>query len=186
MPNATAMDDRLVEAMQNGNQSALGSIIQEYTAYVGTIVWNIVKDDLSRADAEEIISDVFGALWYNADKVREGKLKSYLSAIARRRSLNALRRARQDLPLEDDVIQIPTEGPEDDSIRQEEYEALRRTVDELPEPDRTIFIRHYYFYQKTAEIAEALGINVSTVQMKLWRGRDRLRRELTEGGYFIG
>ena len=186
MPNVTARDDTLVEELRSGDPNALGRIVEKYTAYVGTIVWNIVGGKLSRADAEEILSDVFSTLWYNAGKVREGKLKGYLSAIARSRALNALRSAKQDAPLEDDTAYIPVSGPEDEAIRREEYAALRQTVEELPEPDRTIFIRHYYYYQKTVEIAEAMGMNVSTVQSKLWRGRERLRRELTEGGYFIG
>lgn len=185
MPNISTVDDELIEAMRNRNQDALGRIVEKYTPYIGTIVWNIVRDKLSKSDAEEILSDVFSALWYNADKVRDGKLKSYLSAIARRRALNALRSTRHEMPLEDSTIQLPVSGPEEESIRQAEYAVLRKILNELPEPDRTIFIRHYYFYQTTAEIAKALGINVNTVQMKLWRGRDRLRRELTEGGYFI-
>lgn len=186
MPNISTVDDKLVEAMRNGNQDALGRIVEKYTAYVGTIVWNIVRDKLSKSDAEEILSDVFSTLWYNADKVRDGKLKSYLSAIARRRALNALRSAKHEMPLEDSAIQLPVAGPEEESIRHAEYAALRKILNELPEPDRTIFIRHYYFYQTTAEIAKVVGINVNTVQMKLWRGRDRLRRELIKGGYFIG
>ena len=91
-----------------------------------------------------------------------------------------------ELPLEEDVVQIPVAGPEDESIRREEYEVLRKTVDEMPEPDRTIFIRHYYFCQKTATVAKEMGLNVNTVQSKLRRGRENLRRKLTEGGYFIG
>lgn len=185
MPDMVTPDDKLVEAIQNGDQSALGRIIEEYAAYVGTIVWNIVQDKLTRADAEEIVSDVFLILWRSADKVHPGKLKSYLSVIARR-SINALRRAKLDAHLEDEGLPIIAPGPEDEYLRQAEYEALRQTVDELPEPDRTIFIRHYYFYQKTAEIAAALGINVNTVKKKLSRGRERLRQELSEGGYFIG
>ena len=186
MPNVTAVDDAWVAAMRSGDQSALGHIVDKYTAYVGTIVWNIVRDKLSKADAEEIISDVFIALWSNVDKVREGKLKGYLSSVARRRALNALRRPKPETYFDDDVIHIPIEGPEDESIRQEEYAALVQTVGDLPEPDRTIFIRHYFLCQKAAEIAKTSGINVNTVKSKLRRGRERLRQELTEGGYFIG
>ena len=36
MPNVKAMDETLVEAMRNGDQGALGRIIEKYTAYVGT------------------------------------------------------------------------------------------------------------------------------------------------------
>ena len=55
----------------------------------------------------------------------------------------------------------------------------------MPEPDRTIFLRHYFYYQKTADIARAMEINVNTVQSKLRRGRESLYRELTKGGYFL-
>ena len=185
MPRVVAPDDRLVQEIREGDQAALGRIIERYTAYVSTIVWNIVQDRLAKPDVEEIVSDVFLTLWRSADKVRKGKLKGYLSVIARRRAVNALRRSKQDAPLEDDELPIPAPDPEEEFLRQTEYEALRQTVDGLPEPDRTIFIRHYFYFQKTAEIAAALGIRVSTVQQKLARGRERLRRELIEGGYFI-
>lgn len=186
MPKILSAEDELVRAMCMGNQQALGHIIDRYTAYVGTIVWNVVRDRLSLSDAEEIVSDVFKTLWFSADKVQPGKLKGYLSVIARRSAINALRRGKQDLSLEEDAVQISVAGPEAESIQREEYEALRKTVDDMPEPDRTIFIRHYYFCQKTAAIAKEMGLNVNTVQSKLRRGRENLRRKLTEGGYFIG
>ena len=186
MPNVTAIDDTLADQLRRGDQAALGRIVEKYSAYVGTIVWNIVGEKLSRADAEEIISDVFSTLWYNADKVREGKLKGYLSAIARSRALNALRAAKQDVPLEEDTVHIPVPGPEDEAIRQAEYAALHDAVDGLPEPDRSIFLRHYFLYQSVSVIADEMQLNVNTVKTKLRRGRERLRRELTEGGYFIG
>ena len=186
MPKILSAEDELVRAMAMGNQQALGHIIDRYTAYVGTIVWNIVRDRLSFDDAEEIVSDVFKTLWFSADKVQPGKLKGYLSVVTRRSAINALRRGGQTLPLEEDALGLTAAGPEEEILRREEYEALRRTLDEMPEPDRTLFIRHYYYCQKTADIAVAMGLNVNTVQSKLRRGRETMRRKLTEGGYFIG
>lgn len=185
MQNRRLSDDSLVDAMTRGDETALEMLIDRYTAYVGTIVWNIVKGKLDKADAKAIVSDVFYLTWCSADKIRLGKLKGYLSVLARRRSINTLRSVKGDRPLEADTIQIPVPGPEDESIRQEAYSALRRSLNRMPEPDRTIFIRHYYLYQKTSSIARAMNINVSTVKSKLRRGRENLRRELTEGGYFI-
>ena len=57
------------------------------------------------------------------------------------------------------------------------------TCEELPEPERSIFQRHYFLYQKTDEIAEALQLNSATVRTKLARGREKLRQTLIEGGY---
>ena len=184
MPDMNFADDKAVAALAAKDQSALGAIIDRYTAYVGAIVWNIANGRLSRQEAEEIISDVFIALWYNADKVRKGKLKGYLAAIARSKTLNALRGAKFDVSLDDDILELPTDGPENESMKEAEYAALREAVNDMGEPDRTIFIMHYWFYRKTSEISAQLGLSKSTVESKLWRGREKLRGKLTKGGYF--
>lgn len=51
----------------------------------------------------------------------------------------------------------------------------------MPEPDREIFLRHYYYCQGVADIALALDMNANTVKTRLRRGRERLRKELAEG-----
>ena len=186
MPKGISFDDGIIAAMQGGDESALGIVIDRYTAYVGTIVWNIVGGKMNEADAKEIISETFYTLWKNRSKIQQGKLKPYLSSIARSRSLNSLKHANWDVALDYDLIQSIISGPEDDAIKKEEYAALRKALDSLPEPDRIIFIRHYYSYQTTSEIAEKMKLNIKTVQSKLLRGREALRKELTKGGYFIG
>lgn len=186
MRSIVRSDEELVAAAGHGDEAALETIIDRYTAYVWTIVWNIVQGKLDAADAKAIVSDVFFTLWQSAEGFRPGNLKGYLARAARNRSIDALRKTRRELPLEEDVVQIPVDGPETEAIRQAEYAALQIAVDSLPEPDRTIFIRHYYLYQTLTDIADAMKLNVNTVKTKLRRGKERLRRELTEGGYFIG
>lgn len=178
-------EESLVARLREGDEAALGKIIERYTSYVGAIVWNIVRESLSLEDAQELVADVFCALWQHADKARPEALKAYLGSIARHRALNALRRTGRELPLDDDLLAIPVPGPEDDATRRELYAALRRAVEALPEPDRGIFLRHYFLGQNSRVISEALRLNQNTVTSKLRRGRERLRRELEEGGYFI-
>ena len=47
-----------------------------------------------------------------------------------------------------------------------------------------IFLRKYYLLQSGKEIAAALGMSVESINTRLSRGRDRLRRELTEKGVY--
>lgn len=171
-----------IAAMRRGDEGALEQIIRHYTPYVGAIVWGIVGGKLSQSDAEEILSDVFLCLWKNAEKIRPGKLKSYLAAIARSRAVDALRRFGETVELEEDLIALPDTDPEAALTEAEERRIMRETLAAMPEPEHTIFIRHYFLYQKTSEIADALGMNVNTVQTKLKRGREKLRIALTEGG----
>ncbi len=185
MRNIVLSDAELIDAICDGDEDALGSIIDRYTAYVWAVVWNIVQGKLDMADAKSIVSDVFFTLWKTAEKTRPHNLKGYLARIARSRAVDVLRRTKQELPLEDEFIAIPVEGPETEAIRRAEYAALRAAVDCMTEPDRTIFLRRYYLYQSVSEISRAMRINVNTVKTKLQRGKERLRQELIEGGYFI-
>ena len=54
----------------------------------------------------------------------------------------------------------------------------------MSHPDREIFLRHYYYCQTVSQISGEMGINVSTVKTKLRRGREKLRKQLCEGGVY--
>lgn len=183
MPYRNKNEADLIRAMQRGDEAALEQVIELYTPYVSAIVWNIVKGNLDLSDAAAVISDVFFTLWTNAKKIRPGKLKGYLCSIARSKALNAIRGTGRELPLEEDMIQITSPLPDEEAEKLEEYEALRRALGKMPEPDKTIFIRRYYLYQKVADIARIMHMNENTVQTKLRRGRDSLRLELEKGGF---
>ena len=185
MPIGKESDEQLLRRVRSGSEEALAVLIDRYTAYAGTVVHNIVYGRLGPEDEKEILSDCFCLLWQNVEKVQAGKLKAYLAAIARSRALNALRRARPDVPLEDAVLTVSVPGPETEAVRRDAEHALRRSLDALGEPDRSIFFRHYYYCQSAAEIGAALGINPNTVHTKLRRGREKLRQELEKGGYTL-
>ena len=61
---------------------------------------------------------------------------------------------------------------------------LAQALAALPEEDREIFYRFYDLSQTTAQIADELHMNASTVRSRLLRGREALRKTLTKGGLF--
>jgi RNA polymerase sigma-70 factor (ECF subfamily) len=172
-------EDRLLSAMRTGGEDALGAVIDRYTGYVGTIVWNIIGSAMSTADAEEVVSEVFYTLWQNADKVRPGSLRGYLASIARSRAKNKLREARIDLYLEDDLLEEPDPSPEKRLGDAERAEYLRAALKLLPPRDRDILVRHYYYYETTAQISQDTGIPRETVKTRLKQGREALRKILS-------
>ena len=176
----------LLGRLRQGDEDALAQIIEGYTAYVGAVVWGILEGRGSREEARDLVSEVFYSLWQNAGKVRDGKLKAYLGTIARHKAINALRKGRVELELEDETLHLAVPGPEDEAMRQAEYRALREALDAMGEPDRSIFLRHYYLCQSAAQIEQSMGINRNTVHTKLRRGRERLRQALEEGGFIVG
>ena len=174
------MTDRdAICAIRAGSQDALAWVIDKYGAYVGTIVWNIIGNYMSVSDVEEVSSDVFFALWTQADDLQTTKLKSYLAAMARNKAKNKLREVGQELVLDDDVIVIDEICLDDAMAREEAKDIVRSAVNNMKEPEREILIRHYFYYQTMDTISIEMGINLSTVKTKLRRSKEMLRKILS-------
>lgn len=178
------MDDTaLLRQLARGNAAALEQAIERYGAYVMAVVRNRGRGLLPAEDCEELVSDVFVILWQRAGTIAKGQLKPWLGAVARNRAAEALRQYQPTLALDtDDII-------EPDALWQQLYEkqrcaVLHRALSQLSKEDREIFCRYYDLCQTTAQIAEALRLNPSTVRTRLMRGRQTLRRELCKGGMF--
>lgn len=154
-----------------------------YIPYVSAVVWNILRHTMSRADAEEVVSDVFLAAWEKAQDIRPGSVKAWLGAVARHMAWNKLRSQGYELPLEEDILELPgAESPEENMTRKEEAKLVWEAVDSLGEPDREVFLRHYFHAQTVQEISQIMCMNESTVKTKLRRGRGRLKDILTRWG----
>jgi len=170
---------KMLKELKKGSEAALEWFICRYTAYVGTIIHNIIGDFMDTADIEDVASDVFFTLWQHAGDVRPGHVQGYLAAIARNKAKNKCREMGCRIPLEDDVIVLDTETPEAQLQRKELSAAVRKSVLDMPNPDREIFLRFYFYYQTAEQISHALQINLSTVKTKLRRGREKLKLDLT-------
>ena len=170
----------LIQQIKSGSQKALETVIDRYGSYVKAIASNIIKPPMTDADVEEVVSDVFLSLWSHPGDPDRGSLKGYLAAITRNKARDRLRRFHIEIPLENDFLEVPVE----DSCRQIELaqlkQAVKQMVDRLEEPDRTILLRYYYFYQKTDAIARDMGMNPATVRTKLARSRQKLKEWLTQ------
>ena len=179
-------EKRILKALRRGDSAALEQIVEQYTPYVFAIVSNILSHALPREDLEEVVSDVFCSLWYSREQVEPGKLKAYLAAIARNAAKSRLRGLKLAEPLEDDLLALSLPGPEEGVLKLELKAACREAVDSLGQPDSEIFLRRYFLYQKTGDIAQALGLNDNTGRSKLSRGREKLKQHLEERGYGNG
>ena len=170
----------LIQQIKTGSQKALETVINRYGSYVKAIAANIIKPPMTDADVEEVVSDVFLSLWSHPGDPDRGSLKGYLAAITRNKARDCLRSFHIEVPLESDCLEVPVE----DSSRQIELaqlkEAVKQVVDRLEEPDRTILLRYYYFYQKTDAIAQDMGMKPATVRTKLARSRQKLKEWLTQ------
>ena len=181
--DAPLNEKRTLKALRRGEPAALSEIIRQYTPYVYAIARNILSPALPPEDIEETVSDVFCALWYSRDGLESGKLKSWLAVTARNAARDRLRRLRLIHPLDEDMLDISLPDMEQALAERELAAACREAVDSLGEPDREIFQRRYFLYQKTEDIAREMGLGHSAVRSRLMRGRTKLREYLEERGW---
>lgn len=176
-------DEKILRGLRVDDLKCYEALMDTYSRYVAAVVIRVAGDRLTNEDVEELCADVFIKLWRERRSlVIEGaKLKSYIGAMARNRTLNKLRdRFIEVLPLDEDGIDYET--PEGCLIASEGKVVLNEVINTLPEPDREIFIRRYFYMEKMNEIAQRLGINAQTVGTKLFRGKKKLEKGLRERG----
>ena len=173
-------ENKALRQLQQGSTDALKWFIVKYTPYVSTIIYNIIGSCMSSADVEEVTSDVFFALWENADKVNSGSVRGYLGSIARNKSKNKFRDAGFDLPLEEELYISEDLPLEEQHIEQELQAVVRQKVMELKQPDREILLRYYYYYQPIPRIARELGMTPGNIKVRLYRARNVLKSVLTD------
>lgn len=169
---------KALRELQRGSEAALEWFIDRYSGYVATVVYNIIGGSHPREDVEEVCSDVFVSLWTSAARIKGGSVKAYLVGTARHKSIDRLRKPGLELPLEEDAIELS--GPVEILDKAEERAAVHRAVLEMGQPDREIFLRHYYYCQKLSDIARAMDMHEPTVKTRLRRGREKLRAVLEE------
>lgn len=173
-------EEAILRKLRQRDPQALEAIMEQYIPYVSAICWNILKNAMQPEDVEEVVSDVFLAAWEQAAQIRPGYIRQWLGAVARNKAKNRLRLLGQDLPLEEDVLELPESmTPQGLLDAQEERKLVRRAVDQLATEDRELFLRHYWYAQTVQEIASCMALNPSTVKTRLRRGRLRLKELLT-------
>ncbi len=87
------------------------------------------------------------------------------------------------LPLDEDW---PDYGEDltDQLQQQMDGKLIQQAIDQMEQPERTIFIRRYYYCEKVSSIAKALSMTEKAVEHRLARGRQKLKQYLLEqGGY---
>lgn len=179
------MDEKkMLEGIRASQIASYEMLIDVYSPYIVRVVMKVASNRLNKEDIEEVSADVLVKLWESRHQlvIKEGSLKAYLGAMARNKTLNKIRALGrcEILPLEEDCIEYET--PENTLMRKESDHFINELVSTLPEPDREIFIRRYFYMEKLAEIAKHVGINPATVGTKLFRGKKKLEQLLKEVG----
>lgn len=183
-------DEQIIELYLARDERAITATDMKYGDYCLQVADRILLD---RQDAEEIVSDTWFRAWNTIPPKRPDILRLYLAKIARNLSFSRYRARGAEkrgggemiLALEELAECVGGSGPEGPLELREltaSIEALLRT---LPERNRHIFIRRYFFLETTTQIGERYGLRESNVLMILTRVRKKLKEHLIKEGYYL-
>jgi RNA polymerase sigma-70 factor (ECF subfamily) len=173
-------DLKLVSDIKKGDLGAFEELYKRYYVYLGIVAEHIVRH---KADAEEIVSDVFLRLW----NIRERtdiitSIKAYLVKAVYNASLNFIEQNNTRNKLTESLSNSDLRALAWDSdyplgrlYEKELTDILGNCINELPEACREIFLLSRDKDMKYNEISDKLGISVNTVKAQMKIALSRLR-----------
>ena len=127
----------------------------------------------SDADAQDAVQQALEKAWQHRSRVGDGAFRPWLTRIVINECKTQLRRAKRVQPSDQLEAYAGTTPPPDIALS----DALSRLPDKL----RTPLLLHYREGFSVEEVAKSLRVPASTVRSRLYRARNALRDQLTDG-----
>ncbi|MBP3254957.1 MAG: sigma-70 family RNA polymerase sigma factor [Clostridia bacterium] len=175
-------DDKIREYLKN-NELNIEQVISDYSNYIRTIIHNS-GFVLSKEDEEEIILDVYLALWNNTQRLDINKsMSNYIAGITKNLIMKKCKGKNQLENIEDYVEYLHVDqNIEIDFIESQKNQVIINELENMKKIDKDIFIYYYYEQRKVKDIAAILDISESKVKTKLFRIRKKLNKILKKEG----
>ncbi len=166
----------------------IDKLLDNFYGYVYIIVKNGVSIYLTDEDIEEIVSDVFIAIWKNSKMLSNTiDIKAYLSGTAKNIIKNKYRKNELNFSISEyEEKIIDNSNLEKQAEENEQNIIIKNTLKTLKNEEYKAFIMFYYEAKTTKEIAEDLNCTVGKIKVILHRVRKIIRRNLEDGGYGYG
>lgn len=184
-------ESEVIELLNRRDEKAIVEMDLMFRKYLLSIIYKFLP--LSE-DQEEVLNDTYLAAWNSIPPNAPKSLKLYLAKIAKNKSINAVNRENRSKRIDKNLLVILDEidslsddkvQPENAILQKELSQRINSFLRELPEIERFIFLRRYWYYENVSEIAERYGLSYANVKTKLFRLRKKLIEYLKEGEYEV-
>jgi RNA polymerase sigma-70 factor (ECF subfamily) len=162
------------------------ALFEAYHDRIYRYILRLVKDP---AEAEDLTQDTFVHAYRGRDSLRDPEaVRGWLYRIATNACLDHLRRRKPQISmdsaeaadrLEARISRSPS--PLETTERRETSVCVQRCLDFLPDSYRAVILLHEAHSLTATEIAELLGLKVTTVKMRLHRAHCRLQKLMEYG-----
>ncbi len=184
-------DARILRGLRSGVEGAYEELIERYEHPVYSMVYRLLGN---QSDACDVVQEVFLKVFRGVGSFREqSSLRTWVYRIAVNEAHNHrrwfARHCRREVPLEkenlehDGVVEYahdPGPSPYDQALDTETRVLVERALTRINPLFRTAVVLRDIQNMSYEEIADILQISLGTVKSRIVRGREALRRELSQ------
>lgn len=174
--------------LKEGNPSAFEELFKQTFPRMLGYCKLFVHD---QAQSNDLVQECFVKLWEKRTTIKSTQsIESLLFVMLRNKCLNYLRDHKLHIierdinKLEENELQhlyqLDFIGKEEKTLEESLIEAIRESVDNLPEKRKLVFIKAKIEGKKNKDVAEELGISVKAVEKHLHQAKEQIRTEVLE------
>jgi RNA polymerase sigma-70 factor (ECF subfamily) len=167
----------LMERFAEGELEAFETLFRQHQGEVFRWIMRIVRNT---ASAEDLTVETFWRVYRAHARFDplKGNFCGWLRRIATNVAIDHLRRSRKEVPMPEDLATSSANPGEQSELRRQILRALSKLSPRL----RGTVLLALVEDEPYEEIAQALGISVNAVKVRVFRGVRILRKELLRAG----
>lgn len=183
-------DLQIIELFWKRDEAAIEKSDAKYGRLLHRISFNILSN---KEDSEECVNDTYVKAWTSIPPQKPCRLSAYLGRITRNLSLNrwyenhAKKRGDNTTILLSELSDcVPAPQTVEDEIDGTLLtEAITHWLEALPQNDRVLFLRRYWFGDSLTLLADACKTTPNKLSGHMFRLRKSLKKHLEKEGITI-
>ncbi len=186
MPEIIQTDEAIVLLVRNGDSELFGELVKRYESKLKRYAYKFLFD---RNDIDDLVQDVFIKAYTNLQSFdNDRKFSPWIYRIAHNTYVNAIKKKLTEkvFPIDFDTF-LPHPRALETSDNESEKEYTRTMLDKniklIDTKYREPLILYFYEEMDYKEIAEVLGVPVSTVGVRIKRGKEKLKEILSKNNF---
>lgn len=175
-------ETELIDRAQQGDKEAYIELIRLHQRTVEKFAFQC---GVHTSDVADVAQEVFVKLYRFLHQFKQDRFTTWLYKITLNATRDYYRQEKREQIKEERLgvqPQIPSTSAEKYVLNFEEDRLLHDAIQALDENYRYPLVLFYFHELKYEEIAEVLGISLSTVKVRILRAKEKLKTALTQEG----
>ncbi|MDR4888161.1 sigma-70 family RNA polymerase sigma factor [Fredinandcohnia sp. QZ13] len=178
-------DEVLIEKAKAGDEHAFRLLIEKYKNLVFKAIYPVLRHE---KDAEDAAQEVFLKIYYALPQYSAQGFKAWITRISVNHAIDVKRKKQRqnELILEPDDLPVLSSSEESVVIpllRKEQRELVKNRLHDMPANYREVIEAYYIAEKSYKQIAIEQQLEVKTVEMKLYRARNWMKKHWKEDDF---